>query len=188
MMSNTSSAGLFLLHTIFSLFTLIALLRFLFQLMRVDFYNPISQTVSRISDPLLRPLRGFLPSSRRIDGASLTILLTLQLLSTTILYGIETNPLGLLLIAVADILSSAAGIFTWSIIILVVLSWLQPQTSHPGISLLNQLTDPIMQPVQRLLPATGGFDFSPILALFAIKLAEFIMVAPLKDFAAIMIR
>jgi len=115
-------------------------------------------------------------------------LLTLQLLSTTILYGIETNPLGLLLIAVADILSSAAGIFTWSIIILVVLSWLQPQTSHPGISLLNQLTDPIMQPVQRLLPATGGFDFSPILALFAIKLAEFIMVAPLKDFAAIMIR
>lgn len=188
-MSHTSSAGLFLLQTIFSLITLMALLRFLFQLMRVDFYNQISQTVSRISDPLLRPLRRLMPSSRRIDGASLALLLAMQTLSIAILYGTDGNPLGILMIAMAEILSLTASIFTWSIIVLVIMSWIQPQAHHPAISLLHQLTAPIMQPLQRLLPATGGgIDLSPILALFAIKLVEFMLVAPLRDVAAILIR
>ncbi|MBL6969671.1 MAG: YggT family protein [Gammaproteobacteria bacterium] len=188
-MSHTSSAGLFLLQTIFSLITLVALLRFLFQLMRVDFYNQISQTVSRISDPLLRPLRRLIPATRRIDGASLTLLLAMQMLSIATLYGIDINPLGLLMVAMAEILSLTATVFTWSIIVLVIMSWIQPQTRHPAISLLHQLTAPIMQPLQRALPATGsGIDLSPILALFAIKLVEFMLVAPLRDLAAIFIR
>ncbi len=190
-MSHTSGAGLFLLQALFGIVILILLLRFLFQLMRVDFYNPISQTISRFSDPVLRPFRSLIPSSRRIDGASLTLLLLLQflhLLLISSLQGIQANPLGLAILSITEILSLIAGILFWSIIILAVVSWFQPHTHHPGLSILQQLSDPLIRPIRQRLPPTAGVDFTPIIALLGIKLAEFLLIAPLQDMAAMLLR
>ncbi len=190
-MSHTSGAGLFLLQALFGIVILILLLRFLFQLMRVDFYNPISQTVSRISDPVLRPIRPLLPSSRRIDSASLVLLLLLQFLHLLLiasLQGIQANLLGLAILSVTELLSLTAGIFFWSIIILAVLSWFQPHAHHPGVSMLQQLSDPLLGPIRRRIPPTAGVDFTPIIALLGIKVAEFLLVAPLQDIAGMLLR
>ena len=190
-MTHTSNAGLFLLQMLFSIFILFALLRFLFQLMRVDSYNPISQMVARITDPVLRPLRGSLPSTRQIDSASLLALLLLQfthLYLIASLQGLEASPLGLVILSITEILSLTISLLFWSILIQAILSWFQPQTDHPGISLLQQLTAPLMRPIQRWLPAAGGVDFSPIMALLALKMFEFILVAPLQDMAALLLR
>ncbi len=189
-MQHTSNAGLFLLQMLFSLMTLMALLRFMFQLMRVDYYNPISQMVTRFTDPVLRPLRGMIPSTRTIDGASLLALFLLQYTHLFIVAGIRglnTNPLGLAILSSTEILSLVTSILFWAILILAILSWFQPQTHHPGVSLLEQLTAPLMRPIQRLVPPTGGVDFSPIIALLALKMAEFILIAPLKDIAALLL-
>ncbi len=189
-MTNTSNAGLFLLQMIFSLAILLMLLRFMFQLMRVDFYNPISQMVTRFSDPLLRPLRGLIPSSRNIDGASLTALFLLQYLHLFIIAGVRglnAHPLGLALLSVTEVLSLITSILFWAILILAILSWFQPSNHHPGISLLQQLTEPLMRPIRNMLPPAGGVDFSPIAALLAIKVAEFIIIAPLQDMAAMLL-
>mgnify|MGYP002725620548 CR=1 FL=1 len=166
MMSHTSGAGTFLLQAIFGIFILVTLMRFLFQLMRVDFYNPITQLVSRVSDPILGPLRTIIPSTQRIDGASVILLILLQflhLLSITAIQGIDAAMSGLIILSLSEILSLTAGILFWSIIILAILSWFQPQAYHPGITLLQQLTDPLVKPIRRRIPPTSGVDFSPII-------------------------
>ena len=116
-MSNTSSAGLFFLQMLFSIAILFTLLRFLFQLLRVDYYNPISQMVTRFTDPLLQPLRSLIPSNRTIDGASLVVLFLLQYLHLFIitqLRDLDANPLGLAILASAELLSLATSLLFWS--------------------------------------------------------------------------
>ena len=143
--------------------------------------------VTRFTDPLLQPLRSLIPSNRTIDGASLVVLFLLQYLHLFIitqLRDLDANPLGLAILASAELLSLATSLLFWSILILAVLSWFQPHTQHPGVSLLNQITDPLMRPIRRWMPPAGGVDFSPILAMLAIKMAEFILIAPLQDIAA----
>ena len=56
----------------------IVLLRFLLQLARADFYNPISQFVVKATNPLLRPLRRFIPGWGGIDGAALVLAVIIQ--------------------------------------------------------------------------------------------------------------
>ncbi len=189
MMTNTSNAGLLLVDTLFGLVIIVLLLRFLLQLMKVDFYNPISRLISRVSDPILTPIRSLLPSTQRIDSASLVVMVLLQFLqllsitTITAIEGVSVNLLGLLILAITKILSLSADILFWSIIILAILSWLQPRTQHPGITLLQQLTDPLIRPIRQRLPITSGVDFSPFVVLLAINLVEFIVIAPLKDSA-----
>jgi len=67
------------------------------------------------------------------------------------------------------------------------MSWFQPHTQHPGVSLLQQLTDPLMRPIHRFVPPTSGVDFSPIIAMLGLKMVEFILIAPLKDVAAMLL-
>ncbi|MBT3471704.1 MAG: YggT family protein [Gammaproteobacteria bacterium] len=189
-MNHTSNAGLFLLQMVFSLLILMALLRFMFQLMRVDYYNPISQMVTRFTDPVLRSLRGMIPSTRSVDGASLLVLFLLQYAHLFIISGIRglnTNPLGLAILSTTEILSLVTSLLFWAILIQAVMSWFQPHTQHPGVSLLQQLTDPLMRPIHRFVPPTSGVDFSPIIAMLGLKMVEFILIAPLKDVAAMLL-
>ncbi|MFB0949786.1 MAG: YggT family protein, partial [Halioglobus sp.] len=51
----------YLIQTLLSLFLLAMLLRFLLQLVRADFYNPISQFVAKMTNPLVLPLRKIIP-------------------------------------------------------------------------------------------------------------------------------
>lgn len=189
-MQHTSNAGLFLLQMLFSLMILLALLRFMFQLMRVDYYNPISQMVTRFTDPVLRPLRSMVPATRTVDGASLLALFLLQYTHLFIIAGVRglnTNPLGLAILSTTEILSLVTSILFWAILILAIMSWFQPQTNHPGVSLLQQLSDPLMRPIHRFIPPTGGVDFSPLIAMVGLKMVEFILIAPLKDIAALLL-
>ena len=55
------------------------------------------------------------------------------------------------------------------IIARVILSWVaSPTSQHPVVQLIRQVTDPILVPIQSILPRTGMFDLSPMVALFAI--------------------
>jgi YggT family protein len=54
----------------------------------------------------------------------------------------------------------------------VVLSWLNLAEDNPFQRVVRQLTEPVLVPVRRMLPATGGFDFSAMLVLFAIQMLQ----------------
>ena len=71
-------------------------------------------------------------------------------------------------------------IYTFIIIAAVIISWLIAfnvmSPSHPVTQkimvLLAKLTDPVMRPVQRVIPSIGGIDLSPIIVIFAIMLLQ----------------
>lgn len=52
----------------------------------------------------------------------------------------------------------------------VILSWVAPQSRHPIAEFLRKVTDPVLEPIRRVLPAAGGVDFSPMVALLLLQL------------------
>jgi len=59
------------------------------------------------------------------------------------------------------------------IIARVILSWVASPTSRNSVvQLIRQVTDPILVPIQSILPRTGMFDLSPMVALFAIYVLQ----------------
>ena len=79
----------FLVSTLFTLYISAVLIRIILAMVRADFYNPISQFIVTITNPLLIPLRKFLPSIGKIDTASWTLAAGLQILELVILFSLK---------------------------------------------------------------------------------------------------
>src|SRR3989344_6912870 len=99
-MIGLNTAAVYILQTIGSLYLLIVLLRFILQLVRADFYNPLSQFIVKDTHPLLRPMRRIIPSMGSLDLSSLVLAIIVQMvlmaLILLIAYGTTGNPLLLL--------------------------------------------------------------------------------------------
>ncbi|MGB5441060.1 MAG: YggT family protein [Gammaproteobacteria bacterium] len=171
----------FLITTLFSLYILAVMLRFLLGVVRADFYNPVSQFLVRITNPLLLPLRRIIPGLGKYDTAALVLLLVLQLISlavTVLLRGGDINLLNLLIHAVIELILLMLNIFIIAIFVQVILSWINPGTYNPVSAMLSSLTSPLLQPIQRLLPAVAGMDLSPLFALIGLQVLK-MLVMPL---------
>jgi len=168
-----------LISTAADIFTLIAILRLLLQLVKADFYNPISQFIVRATDPFVRPLRRVIPGFGGIDFASLVLALLVQMLGWFLLLAlagaITVNPLAYLIFALFGTAKVVLNFYFFAIIILVILSWVAPGNYNPAAVLIAQLTDPLMAPFRRLLPSMGGLDLSPMLVLFVLHIANSIL-------------
>ena len=179
-MSQLSQALILVIQTLGSLYLLIVLLRFILQLVRADFYNPLSQFIVKATHPLLRPMRRIIPSMGTLDISSLILALIVQMvlmaLILLIAYGTIGNPLLLLVWALIGITGLFLNIFFWALIISVILSWVAPGCHNPGAQLVSQLCEPVLAPFRRLLPNLGGLDISPIFAFLAIKLLDMLVV------------
>lgn len=173
--------GNLLIGTLASLYLAAIMLRFLFQLVRADFYNPISQAIVKATNPLLMPLRKLIPGVFGFDIASVVLAILFHAIVIVALGLINSvqifNPLLLLSWAVIGTLSLLANIYFWGMLIVIVISWVAPQTVNPAYLLLRQIIEPIMSPFRRLLPDMGGIDLSPILAFLSIKVVQIILSA-----------
>ena len=153
-----------------TLYITIVLLRLILQICQADFYNPICQFVVKATNPLLIPLRRVIPSIGRFDTASLVLALILQALLLAVLSGLPVAQLGqyagqLAALTVLELLSSAVQLYTWAIILVVIISWVAPGSFHPGAQLLYQITEPLLAPIRRVLPSMGGLDLSPMILM-----------------------
>ena len=177
----------FLIDVLFGLYILVIMLRFLFQLFRVDFYNPLSQAIVKVTNPPLEQLRRFIPSIGKIDTSSLVLMLLLQyvaLVLKSLVIGIKVLPLALLYLSIIELLNMVFNVFIFSIIILAVLSWVSsPYHYNPIAPVLEQLTRPVMKPVRKFLPPIGGIDLSPMLAIIALFFFKLLLIPPLQDIA-----
>lgn len=88
-----------------------------------------------------------------------------------------------LLIAVARILQLGLFIYMWMIIIRAVISWVNPDPYNPIVKFLYRSTEPVLQPVRRLLPVAWGIDFSPLVVILAIMFVDQVFVSSLFDLA-----
>lgn len=164
-----------------SFYLTIVLLRFLLQLARADFYNPITQFAVKATNPLLRPLRRIIPGWGGLDGASLVLAVIIQAITFFLILvalngGVPSfNPLTLLTWSVLNVLDLIVTIYFWSVIAVVVVSWIAPGSNHPAIQLVAQITEPVMRPVRNLMPSMGGLDLSPIIVFLILNVLQVVI-------------
>ena len=175
---NPQGAAVFLIDIAFSVYIFIVMTRFVLQLARADFYNPISQFVLRATNPLLAPLRRIIPGSGGLDVASLVLILILivakVLVLLTIPYGGLPSGIGpqLLVYTLREFASLILNFIFWAVLIRVILSWVAPDPYNPVVRVVIQITEPLMAPVRRLLPDMGGLDLSPLIVLLGVQLLK----------------
>lgn len=178
-----ADAGQFLVSTIFGLYLSIVALRFLLQWVRADFYNPLSQFIVKATNPPLRFLRRWIPGYGGIDWPSLVLLMALQMIEIVLLFwigpGLTPSLPSLLILSIAQILQLIIYIFFFSIIIEIVLSWINPGAYNPVTVLVYRLNEPLLRPARRLLPPMGGLDFSPMVVLVVLQLVKILVVGQL---------
>lgn len=177
-METLQLIAIFLVSTLFSLYIGAVLIRFLLAWSRADFYNPLSQFLVRITNPVLVPLRRVIPAAGKLDTASLVLAVGLQFIGSLLLdllgrgnYGLPT----LLLASAADVLRTIIWIYIFALIIQAVLSWVGNSYDNPVASLLNSLTRPLLQPLRRFVPTIGMVDLSPLVAILLLQIVLIIL-------------
>lgn len=181
--------AVFLIDTVFSLYILAVMLRFLLQWTQADFYNPVSQFLVKITHPPLRVMRRFVPALGRIDTSSLLLALLLQMLanvSILALKGIGIGFVALALLSLTDLLKMLLDIFVYAIFAGAILSWFAAGSYGSAASILYSLTEPLLSVCRRLLPDLGGIDLSPLIALVLLQLAKMMVLPPLHQLVSLL--
>lgn len=186
MPSNVIDAGEFLIEVFFSLYILTFMLRFLFQWARVDFYNPISQFLVKVTNPLLAPMRRIIPGFFGLDFAAIIIMLVLQMAEIYLLgfiNGVTAPLMYALVIAIAKLLALTINVFFFSLIIQAIISWVNPGSYNPVSGLLYALNEPLLRPARRILPTMSGIDLSPMLVLVLLQVVKILTIPTLLQLA-----
>ena len=177
-MTPLTQAGMLVINTLAGLYLLVVVLRFLLQLVRADFYNPVSQFIVKATNPLLIPLRKVIPGWGGVDIASLVLALLVQAIAVVLillLNGIQP-PLQVALWAAIGVLNLLLQVYFWGLLITVIASWIAPNSYNPVLILINQILEPAMKPIRKIMPDMGGIDLSPIIMFLLIKVFELLLV------------
>lgn len=179
---------IFLIDTVFSLYILVIVLRFLLQWTRADFYNPISQFLVKITHPPLKILRRFVPSVGKIDTSSIVLALVIQMaadFTILALKGVMVSIAALVVLSFSQLVSLLINVFVFAVFARAILSWFDPGNYNPASSLLHSLTEPLLNVCRKVIPDLGGIDLSPLVALVALQLAKMMVLPPLNQLATL---
>jgi YggT family protein len=169
--------------------------RFLMQLMRAPFRNPLGQAVIALTDWVVKPLRRVLPGFRGVDWASLVAAFVFQVAWLLALYAIASRGFSLSGLGVVYLLATAAlelvKAMLWLLVIVVivqaVLSWVAPD--GPLAGLLNAMTFPFLRPLRRMIPPVGGtLDLTPLILVVILQLILILPVRWMETALATMLR
>jgi YggT family protein len=181
-------ALIFLFQTLADLFLLTFLLRFIMQWVRANHYNPLSQVVFKVTNPLVVPARRLLPSVGGLDAPTLVVLFVLEVIVTFVLLRLAAlspaaigafaasslNVGDVLLYSVLRLISLTLLLYIGATFIYVLLSWFGDRGRNPMGALLGDLVEPVLRPVRRLLPPVSGLDIAPLIVtvvLYALRMA-----------------
>ncbi|MDV6315816.1 YggT family protein [Idiomarina sp. HP20-50] len=166
-----NNALTFLVATLIDLYLVIVLLRLWMQLTQADFYNPVSQFVYKATQPIVGPLRSFMPMLGKLDTASLVLAIALGMLKVLALVwlnGLAVGPLVIVVQGILTAISSLLSMLFWVLIIRAILSWFS-QGYNPVEAMLHQITEPLLAPVRKIIPPIGGLDLSVLVVIIALQ-------------------
>jgi YggT family protein len=162
----------YIVDTLLWLLTLAFLLRFLFQLVRADFRDPMADAVVRVTNWLILPLRRVLPPIGKIDTATVVAVIASALLRTVVLMALSGEAFGdwlvLLRVTVIGLVDLTLRVYLFALLLYWLTSFVSPGGYSPGVRLLAQLCEPILKPVRRIIPRIGQIDFSVLWVSIAI--------------------
>jgi len=179
-------ATVFLIQTVFGLFLMLVMLRLILQIVRADFYNPISQFIVKTTSWALKPLRRIIPGLGGIDLAAIVLMLGIQMLLLFLIgiaRGMTVPVAGLAVLSIAELINLLFTVYMITIIAQAILSWIGPGTHNPLTSLMYSINEPVLRPVRRVIPVISGIDLSPLIALILIQLLKIVLVGPLIGIA-----
>jgi len=165
---------IFLIDVLFGFYMAIVALRIIMQWAQWEYHNPLVQMIIKATQPPVKFLRRFIPAWRKWDLATVVLLLALACLKvwlTSLFISPALNP-------VQVVFQLFITIFTASIVIQVILSWVQANNYNPATPLINRMTSPLLRPIRKVLPDMGGFDLSPLIAIVGLQLVM-MLVLPL---------
>ena len=165
-----------ILQFVFHLACMLFLIRFLLQAAQADFYNPLSQAIVKGTDPLCAPLRKILPPFKNLDFASIVVA---WLIASAGIYALAYVNYGsgpaigaTAWIGLIKMLLVLVQFYQFTILIVVIASFLAQGNYHPALALLHQLLEPLVAPIRRILPNFGPLDLSPMVLILIIFLIE----------------
>ena len=168
-MAELLSLGLGALSYLFSLL-------FVFYVLRVDYYNPIVKALLNFYSPIGK--------ISIFSNQIYTIFLLAVLLKFSgfyLLYANQYDEYILALISIIEILNTALTIFFICIIGSVILSWVAPESPHPLLKLIEEISTKLLAPIRKLIPSMGGLDISPIFALIFIRQMEILLASIIRS-------
>lgn len=163
----------FLVNTLLGLASFVLLLRLLLQVVRGDFRNPIVRGIVQLTNPVVVPLRRWVPAVGRIDSASVIAIVATTAIKLWLLDLITPLPgavgIGFLKLLAIDLARLLLQSYLYLILLYALSSFFAQDAYSPGRSMLASLCEPILRPIRKRLPAVSGFDLSPLVALLAIQ-------------------
>ncbi|HUS23583.1 MAG TPA: YggT family protein [Candidatus Binatia bacterium] len=180
-MANADNALLFLFSTLFELYLWVLLLRILLQLVRADFYNPISQLIWQVTQMPVRPLQVVLPKVRRFDTAAAVLAWAVALAYVYVACWLLHQSVGFVAIAwyaLLKLLVLLLNLYTLSLFVQAILSWVGPGVSNPAGSILWSMNEPLLRPVRRVIPPMSGLDLAPLVVILLLQVANRLVPLP----------
>ena len=178
-----SGALIFLVNTVFDLFTVALLLRFFMQWARAPLRNPLSEFLNALTDWMVRPARRVVPGLWGLDLASLALAWLAQLIEVAIVLQIKGYQFGpqaglafaaLVLLAAILLVKLLIYIVMVTVMVQAVLTWVNPYS--PVMPLLNSLSRPFLRVFRRFIPPVGNVDLSP---LFVVIVCQLLLMVPI---------
>lgn len=71
-----------------------------------------------------------------------------------------------------NILGMALTIYSWAIIIYILMSWFPGARESSFGQLLTRICEPFLEQFRRIIPSIAMIDFSPIIAIIVLRLAQ----------------
>ena len=179
--ANTSNAVFYLVSTLFDIYLWVVMLRVILQAVRADFYNPISQLIWQMTQPILRPLQNLLPKYRQWDLAAIGLLAAVALIYVQVaaaILGYGIGGLSSVWYAVLKLVVLALNLYTFALFVQAILSWVGPGVSNPAGSILWSVNEPLLRPVRRAIPPMSGLDLSPLIVILVLQFLNLLVPLP----------
>lgn len=174
MNSALSDIAVTIASPLFSLALFLIAMRFLAQLCGVSPYNPISTGLRSITDPIVAPINRLVPAGRRLNIGAIIALIVCQVIYIALMLALisrfdEFNGLQSLIWSTLGAAGLLINIVFYSVLAMIIVSFIAPQSNHPAVEFVWQLTEPVMAPLRNFIPSMGGLDFSPIVLFIGIN-------------------
>jgi len=167
----------YLLKFAFDAVLMILILRVWLQLVRADFYNPLSQFIVKVSNPLVIPLRRIIPGLGGIDLATIVLayaVATLTFIIIPLLNGGPIDIISALYLGLIYLIKQAGMLLFMIMLIMALMSWVV-QGYNPTLMIFNQLTAPVLTPIRRIIPSIGGLDLSVLIAFLLLNVLNILL-------------
>lgn len=161
-----------LIFIVVKIYISILLFRSILQIAKADYYNPISQTVVKLTQAPLAPLQKVLPKAGRFDLAPFLLSFVIFAVAFLLVSKGQADPVAVILLSLINVLYQLLDLYFYAVIGSVIISWVAPGSYHPAPQLIQQVTEPLFKLSQKVIPPIGGLDLSPILIIILIQLIQ----------------